>query len=181
MRPTGEPQKDEQRYLSPRSSGWWRGCRAAKAPRAIHLRCQQSPPCSPQAVQILSCPMNVMTLKKCWAILALKYNKKYLSFIWIKSESVKSRMVAAAQWQSQGSRLFPYCCCRVTKWLPQPQTLCPYSRECIQEGNKKSKEKKCEGVSYCNGLFFYPMGGGAGGSFPSHASNSIFLITHGQK
>lgn len=48
-KPTGEPQKDGQGYLSPQSSVWWWGPRAAEAPSVLHLMYQQSSLVFPQS------------------------------------------------------------------------------------------------------------------------------------
>lgn len=182
MRPTGEPQKDEPRYLSPRSSGWWRGFRAAKA-KEIQGYSPQVPAISsmfPTSSTNIIMSYECHDTKKWLSNTALKYKKEYLSFIWRKSESVQSRMVALP---SDSLRIQA-----LAILLPQSHKVTATALDLVSSlqgmhSRRKQKEqrKKSEGVSYCNGLFFYPVGGGTGGSFPSHASSSIFLITHGQK
>lgn len=57
------------------------------------------------------------------------------------------------------------CCFMVTRWLPQPYTSCPHSRDLCHKETKRATKTR-EGVSHCNNLVFYQCVGDLGGAFP---------------
>lgn len=144
MRPTGEPQKDEPRYLSPRSSGWWRGFRAAKA-KEIQGYSPQVPAISsmfPTSSTNIIMSYECHDTKKWLSNTALKYKKEYLSFIWRKSESVQSRMVALPSDSLRDTGSFHIV-------APESQSDCHSLRPCVltpgnafQKETKRAKKKK---------------------------------------
>lgn len=140
----------------------------------IHLSYQQSPPCSPDT---MSCESH--DIKTGWAVLAWYVIKGVCHLLHMKFRTMQCRVSTAAQWhpRSPGSvhlpALLPYLlfgfaslhCHMVTRWLPQPHTSCPRSRDLCQNRTRRTRKAR-KGVSHYKNLFFYLVYRGLRGAFP---------------